>query len=91
MASSRRPSAPAAQTPPTEITRTAMCAEPRDGVLYIFMPPADTLEDYLELVAAVEATAEAHEHSRWCSKATSRRRIRASTASASRPIRASSR
>jgi uncharacterized protein (DUF2126 family)/transglutaminase-like putative cysteine protease len=41
-----------------EITRTAMCAEPRNGILYIFMPPAHELEHYLELVAAVEATAE---------------------------------
>ncbi len=39
------------------ITRTAICAEPRRGVLYIFMPPAQALEDYLELVAALEATA----------------------------------
>src|ERR1019366_2936516 len=39
------------------ITRTALCAEPRNGVLYIFMPPASRLEDYLELVSAVEATA----------------------------------
>jgi uncharacterized protein (DUF2126 family)/transglutaminase-like putative cysteine protease len=42
----------------SEITRTAMCAEPRNGILYIFMPPAHELEHYLELVAAVEATAE---------------------------------
>jgi uncharacterized protein (DUF2126 family) len=39
------------------ITRTAMCAEPRDGRLYIFMPPMAALEDYLELVGAVEDTA----------------------------------
>ena len=41
-----------------EITRTAMCAEPRNGTLYIFMPPTHRLEHYLELVAAIEATAE---------------------------------
>jgi uncharacterized protein (DUF2126 family) len=40
-----------------DITRMAMCAEPRNGILYVFMPPADRLEDYLELVAAVEAVA----------------------------------
>jgi uncharacterized protein (DUF2126 family)/transglutaminase-like putative cysteine protease len=39
------------------ITRTAICAEPRKGTLYLFMPPAAELEDYLELAAAVEATA----------------------------------
>jgi uncharacterized protein (DUF2126 family)/transglutaminase-like putative cysteine protease len=41
-----------------EITRTALCAEPRNGILYLFMPPANQLEHYLELVAAIEATAE---------------------------------
>ncbi|AWI80868.1 IMP dehydrogenase [Parazoarcus communis] len=40
------------------ISRTAMCAEARNGVLYIFMPPTESLEDYLEIVAAIEATAE---------------------------------
>ena len=39
------------------INRTALCAEARNGVLYIFMPPTARLETYLELVAAVETTA----------------------------------
>ncbi|CAD5106567.1 transglutaminase family protein [Zestomonas carbonaria] len=39
------------------IVRTALCAEPRDGRLYIFMPPMAELEHYLELVAAIESTA----------------------------------
>ena len=41
-----------------DLTRTALCAEPRNGTLYIFMPPTSELEHYLELVAAIEATAE---------------------------------
>jgi uncharacterized protein (DUF2126 family)/transglutaminase-like putative cysteine protease len=49
--------APGFQRPGTDITRTALCAEPRSGVLYIFMPPTHQLEHYLELVAAIEATA----------------------------------
>ena len=56
------------------ITRTALCVEVRDprrasgpkaeavgnksGVIYIFMPPLEKLEDYLDLLAAIEATAE---------------------------------
>jgi uncharacterized protein (DUF2126 family)/transglutaminase-like putative cysteine protease len=51
-------SAPGFQQSATDITRTAMVAEPRNGTLYIFMPPTQRLEDYLELVAAVEATAQ---------------------------------
>ncbi|MBS0552215.1 MAG: transglutaminase family protein, partial [Proteobacteria bacterium] len=39
------------------ITRSAMCAEPRGGLLYLFMPPTAALEDYLEIVTAVEDTA----------------------------------
>jgi uncharacterized protein (DUF2126 family) len=42
---------------PDKLVRTALCIEPRDGRLYVFMPPTDTLEDYLELVWAIEQTA----------------------------------
>ena len=41
------------------ITRSAMCAEPRNGVLHVFMPPLERAADYLQLVAAVEATSAA--------------------------------
>ena len=56
-----------------EVTRTALCVEVRDprrangpkaekegkpgSMLYVFMPPLSRLEDYLDLLAAVEATA----------------------------------
>ena len=39
------------------IVRTALCVEPRDGRLYVFMPPAPLLEDYLDLITAIEETA----------------------------------
>jgi len=40
------------------LVRTALCVEARHGRLHVFMPPARTLEDYLDAVAAVEDTAE---------------------------------
>ena len=39
------------------ITRTALCAEVRNGILHVFMPPLATLEDYLALASTVESVA----------------------------------
>ncbi|HWZ93636.1 MAG TPA: transglutaminase family protein [Opitutaceae bacterium] len=36
------------------IIRTALCVQPRDGRLHVFMPPVPTTEDYLDLVAGIE-------------------------------------
>jgi uncharacterized protein (DUF2126 family) len=53
---------PAPQQSAGWITRTAMCAEPRNGILYVFMPPVDRAEHYLELVGAIEDTADSMDH-----------------------------
>jgi uncharacterized protein (DUF2126 family)/transglutaminase-like putative cysteine protease len=37
--------------------RTALCVEARQGRLHVFIPPLRLLEDYLDLVAAIENTA----------------------------------
>jgi uncharacterized protein (DUF2126 family) len=37
--------------------RTALAVEVRDGRLCVFMPPVETLADYLEVLAVIEATA----------------------------------
>jgi uncharacterized protein (DUF2126 family)/transglutaminase-like putative cysteine protease len=50
---------PAPDPAPRDVVHTALCVEARDGVLHVFMPPLDLLEDYLALVAAVEHTAAA--------------------------------
>ncbi|MGD0297635.1 MAG: transglutaminase family protein [Bryobacteraceae bacterium] len=39
------------------ISRPALCIEPREGKLFVFMPPVEYLADYLDLVAAIEDTA----------------------------------
>jgi len=39
------------------IIRTALCIEPRDGRLHVFMPPVERTEDYLDLIAGIETTA----------------------------------
>ncbi len=40
-----------------KVVRTSLCVEPREGRLHVFMPPTSALEDYLQLLAATEATA----------------------------------
>jgi len=47
------------QQPPTEgaSVRTALSVEPRDGRLCVFMPPTETVADYLDLVSSIEDAA----------------------------------
>ena len=47
--------APAAK--PDQVVRTALAVEPRGGRLYIFIPPVESVEDYIDLLTAVEDTA----------------------------------
>ena len=39
------------------VVKTALAVEPRDGRLWAFLPPVDTTEDYIDLLAALEDTA----------------------------------
>lgn len=41
-----------------EFVRTALCVEVRQGRIHIFLPPLDKGEDFLELLAAIEDTAQ---------------------------------
>lgn len=42
---------------PNGLLRTAICAEARDGVLHLFLPPMNWAEHFLELIAAIESVA----------------------------------
>ncbi|MGB8390653.1 DUF2126 domain-containing protein, partial [Mycobacterium sp.] len=44
-------------TDPETEPRTAMVAEVRDGLLYIFMPPTEALEHFVDLIARLETAA----------------------------------
>ena len=54
---SDKPKAPSPK--PKNVPRTAISIEPRDGLLFIFLPPLSYLEHYLELLAAIQMTAQA--------------------------------
>ncbi|MBE0621109.1 MAG: transglutaminase family protein [Burkholderiales bacterium] len=48
-----------AKPKPKEVVRTALCLQVQEGVLSVFLPPVPRLEDFVNLVAAVEDTAAA--------------------------------
>ncbi len=55
----RKAAAPKTDYDPREIVHTALCAEVRGGVLHVFLPPVPRLEDFIELLAAIEDSAAA--------------------------------
>ena len=46
-----------AQDAPREVIHTAVCVEPRNGRLYVFMPPLSRVDYYVDLLQCVEAAA----------------------------------
>ena len=39
----------------SRLVRTALCVEPRNGHVHVFLPPLAHLEDWLDLISAIEA------------------------------------
>lgn len=56
---STKPARSAGQLSSNEILRSALCFEPRDGVLHVFLPPLPDADAFLALVDVIEACAEA--------------------------------
>ena len=52
-----REQAPKVGVSDPSVVRTSLCVEVRGGLMYVFMPPLEDLEDYLELIAAIESVA----------------------------------
>ena len=48
------PPAPSPLTTANDVIHTALCVEVRNGRLHVFMPPLTRIEDYLDLLAAIE-------------------------------------
>jgi uncharacterized protein (DUF2126 family)/transglutaminase-like putative cysteine protease len=54
----RRGEGPAtAPLDPGELLRTALCVEPRNGLLHVFLPPVALLEQFVDLVTGIEDVA----------------------------------
>ncbi len=52
-----RETAPAPQESASWVIRSAICFEPRDGRLHVFLPPVRDTLDFLDLIARIEQTA----------------------------------
>ncbi len=58
-AASRRLPIARERAPPLPAVRTALCVEPRDGRLYVFLPPLASAARFRELVQAIDETSAA--------------------------------
>jgi uncharacterized protein (DUF2126 family) len=83
--SSKPPATPKTDYDPREIVHTALCAEVREGVLHVFLPPVPLLEDFVD-AARRDRSHRRRLACRCASKAIRRPPIRASRNSGSRPI-----